>query len=393
MELLNLCVENNYFELEGKIYRQDVGMAMGSPLSPIFANIFMEEFEQKAINSATFKPEVWLRYVDDTFAIWRHGQDRLNEFTDHINNISPTIKFTSEIEKNNQLAFLDVNVSKCGSGLKTSVYRKKTHTGKYLNFNSNHCSSVKEGVAYSLFDRAKNVCEEKTALNQEIKVITNDLKNNGYPQKTINKCKRDRKSCENRSEVNIPEKPSAYISVPYVPNLSEKIRRIARKYNIKTAFKTQNTLRQHLSKTKPRNGEQESKNCIYSIPCECKRQYIGETKRPLKIRLNEHKTNINKGDTVNSKLAKHAWEKEHRINWEGVQILHKETHFYKRKFIEAALINISDNPISQSSLEVRPLWSTHLKSHFENKPPLRCNLPQIASTERTHSMTLRTRNP
>ena len=171
--------------------------------------------------------------------------------------------------------------------------------------------------------------------------------------------------------------------------MSEKIRRIARKYNIKTAFRTQNTLRQQLSKTKPKNEEQESKNCIYSIPCECKRQYIGESKRPLKVRLNEHKTNISKGDTANSKLAKHVWENEHRIKWDEVQVLHKETHFYKRKFTEAALINISDSPISQSSLEVRPMWYPHLKSYFVNKPPLRNSPPNISPTKRTHSMTLR----
>ncbi|KAG8331709.1 hypothetical protein J6590_035668 [Homalodisca vitripennis] len=36
-------------------------MAMGSPLSPIFANIYMEEFERKALASAQFKPKIWWR--------------------------------------------------------------------------------------------------------------------------------------------------------------------------------------------------------------------------------------------------------------------------------------------------------------------------------------------
>ncbi|XP_054260070.1 uncharacterized protein LOC128984748 [Macrosteles quadrilineatus] len=60
MELLELCTQCNYFQLEGKLYRQDEGMAMGSPLSPIFANIFMEEFEQKALASARLKPRICL---------------------------------------------------------------------------------------------------------------------------------------------------------------------------------------------------------------------------------------------------------------------------------------------------------------------------------------------
>ncbi|KAG8307891.1 hypothetical protein J6590_010325 [Homalodisca vitripennis] len=66
MELLELCTQCNYFELQGKIYHQDEGMAMGSPLSPIFANIFMEEFERKALASAQFKPKILWRYSPET---------------------------------------------------------------------------------------------------------------------------------------------------------------------------------------------------------------------------------------------------------------------------------------------------------------------------------------
>ena len=80
MELLELCTQCNYFELEGKLYRQDEGMAMGSPLSPIFANIFMEEFEQKALSLAQLKPKIWWRYVDDTFVVFPHGDDKLKSF-------------------------------------------------------------------------------------------------------------------------------------------------------------------------------------------------------------------------------------------------------------------------------------------------------------------------
>ncbi|WP_221935970.1 GIY-YIG nuclease family protein, partial [Klebsiella pneumoniae] len=166
-----------------------------------------------------------------------------------------------------------------------------------------------------------------------------------------------------------------------------------RKYNIKTAFRTQNTLRQHLFKVKPTNEEQASKNCIYSITCECRREYIGETKRPLKVRISEHKKNTIKGDIVNSKLAKHAWENDHNFQWNEAKIIHKESHFYKGKFIEGALIKLNENPISQSSHEIRPLWLNLIKKHFSNKnPPPSFWVNRLEKVDgRAHPMILRSR--
>jgi hypothetical protein len=53
---------------------------MGSPLSPVMANLFMEEFEKKALATATLKPGFWFRYVDDTLSSWSHGLDNLQKF-------------------------------------------------------------------------------------------------------------------------------------------------------------------------------------------------------------------------------------------------------------------------------------------------------------------------
>lgn len=391
MELLKICTDLNYFELNGQIYRQDEGMAMGSPLSPVFANIFMEEFERKAVASFDFKPKVWLRYVDDTFVIWSHGERKFEDFSKHLNTQSPNIKLTVEKEKDKQLAFLDVCVARENDGLKTTVYRKATHTGRYLNYKSNHSESVKEGLAVTLFDRAKVVCSDKKSLKEEINSIRRDLRKNGYPDKVINKCNKSRETVSNNSR-SLLEKPAGFITIPYVNKLSEKIRRVARKYKIKTAFKSQNTIRQHLIKTKPLNEEQASKNCVYSIPCECNREYIGETKRPLNVRIKEHKYNVNKGNTTNSKLAKHAWDNNHRFKFEETKIIHREPHFFKRKFVEAALINLNKDPISQTSVELRPLWLPHLKDHFQNRTSTP-NTTKDKPTQkvRTHNMKLRDR--
>jgi hypothetical protein len=74
------------------------GVAMGSPLSPVIANFFMEDFEKKATEQVTHKPLCWFRYVDDTFVIWPHGQEKLIKFLNHLNRLHNKTQFTMEIE-------------------------------------------------------------------------------------------------------------------------------------------------------------------------------------------------------------------------------------------------------------------------------------------------------
>jgi hypothetical protein len=114
IELLEVCMKTTYFQFEDKFYQQKDGMVMGSSLSLVFSNIFMEHFEKLALETAVFKPAIWLRYVDDTFVVWPHGPSRLQEFLRHLNSVRPTIQFTMEVETNNNLPFLDVLVTRQG---------------------------------------------------------------------------------------------------------------------------------------------------------------------------------------------------------------------------------------------------------------------------------------
>lgn len=98
-ELFRHCLTTTYFLWQNEIYEQTDGVAMGNPLSPVIANFFMEKFEQDALNTAVSRPICWLRYVDDTFVIWSHGEHELNNFLYHLNSLNPRIKFTMEKEK------------------------------------------------------------------------------------------------------------------------------------------------------------------------------------------------------------------------------------------------------------------------------------------------------
>ena len=69
LELLEFCLNNTYFLFQNQYFEQTKGAALGSPVSPIVANFYMEAFEDRAINTALNPLRMWRRYVDETVVI------------------------------------------------------------------------------------------------------------------------------------------------------------------------------------------------------------------------------------------------------------------------------------------------------------------------------------
>ena len=111
-KMVEVCLRSTFFTFQKVFYEQVEGVAMGSPLSPIVANLYMENFEKVAIDSFPLKPKRWKRYVDDTDVVWPHGKEEPYRFLEHLNNQNKNIRFTMEIENNMSLPFLHVLLSK-----------------------------------------------------------------------------------------------------------------------------------------------------------------------------------------------------------------------------------------------------------------------------------------
>ena len=141
--LLEFCLKTTYFQFQGRFYEQLQGAAMGSPISPIMANLFMKDFEIRAISSAVHPPTIQKMSVDDTFVVIESSSKE--EFLEHINNIDPHIQFTTEDAKpDGSLPILDTIVlPQPDNSLLTSVNRKPKHTDLYQQWDSHHHLSAK----------------------------------------------------------------------------------------------------------------------------------------------------------------------------------------------------------------------------------------------------------
>ena len=174
--LLEFCLKNTYFKFNGEFYEQKEGAAVGSPISPIVANLFMEDLEIKAIRTSTTPPKIWRRFVDDTFTIIK--KENRNSFLQHLNSIHPNIKFTcEEVKEDGSMPFLDILVTPVEDGsLKTSVFRKPTHTDLYMQWDNHHNIPSKYSVAGTLYHRATTICSNPTLLQEEEQHLFNVLK-------------------------------------------------------------------------------------------------------------------------------------------------------------------------------------------------------------------------
>ena len=149
----------NNFTFNQHHYLQIHGTAMGTKMAPSFANLFLKLgiFETNALSNAPFHPHTWWRYLDDVFMIWTEGLDHLKIFVDYLNNIHPTIKFTSNHSLTN-VPFLDVMVSLHNGTIETDLYTKPTDKHQHLLGSSCHPQHTKKAIPFSLALRLRRIC-------------------------------------------------------------------------------------------------------------------------------------------------------------------------------------------------------------------------------------------
>ena len=178
-QLLNICTKDMHFTFNGKTYKQNDGVCMGNPLGPVIANIFMVELECSLVPTLSNVLPEWIRYVDDTFTFVKKG--KLDTVLNALNAFHQDIKFTHETEVNGTIPFLDVKIQRNADGrFTTTVYRKKTNSNIYINWNSHAPRTWKIGTLHGLLQRAYTICSDNAEVEKEIDFLKQVFsKNNG----------------------------------------------------------------------------------------------------------------------------------------------------------------------------------------------------------------------
>ena len=344
---------------------------MGSSLSPVLANIYMEFFETELLKDipVDMRPILWLRYVDDIFCCFK-DMSKFNAFLDMLNRVRPSIQFTYELSRIESivdgspdlpanvteiLPFLELNVMRLNNGTFTfSIYRKPCHAGNYLHAYSYQPLTQKTTVIRSMYLRAYRFCDTQFLTEEEDHLQQSFLKL-GYTNKFIDKCKVSAyKGRMNeikkgnllalqelpfaRHAITSAEKQEflATLTLPYHPCML-KLRSRLSEMGIRLAFSSNSKLQQQLRRKSAIGGQ--PKGSVYVVNCSsCPKVYVGQTGKQVEDRMGQHSRDPTNDSTVGA-ITTHNKLAGHVMDLRNPTRVYNSDCYYTRVTVEAALIH------------------------------------------------------
>jgi len=247
------------------------------------------------------------------------------------------------------LSFLDLNIKTTPDGkLGFSIFRKPTHTDRYITVDSHHHHTHKQAAFHSMVYRLLKIPMNDQDYNDEKNYILNVAKINGYDKEFIDKIFKkhtQQHHTRQRTTLTASREPQKVISIPFFPKLSNPLSTVLRKYNINIVTRNTNTLRHKLCNYKDKQLPFTTSG-IYEISCQdCNLKYRGQSKRAISERLKEHKSATDNGHLERSSVAEHMIIEEHKIDNNGFKRLKNVTNTQKLDAWESFYINNSSFPL------------------------------------------------
>ena len=247
-------------------------------------------------------------------------------FHEHLNRQNADIQFTKEIEENGKIPFLDCLVTRDNNKLKTTIYRKPTHTDRSLDRSSYNPTSHKATTIRTLTRRAQLVCDSPDSLQDETDYLNNVFSNNNYNTDFVRR--NSHSNTDSNTQTN--SGPVTTATIPYIRGTSETIARTLQPYNIRVAHKPTTTLRRLLTNVKDKDKPGDRQGAVYKIKCcDYQASYIGETGRNLSTLETEQKRATRNGD-VNNHFAEHHLKTKHQIDWDSATCITSSSAYYQR---------------------------------------------------------------
>ena len=298
-DILEIFTKRSVFYFNGNYYRQKDGVAMGSPLGPALANAFLCHYEKPWLDNCPLSivPIFYARYIDDIFVLLKsHGH--ITRLATYLSSKHPNINFTFEVEKDNTLAFLDVNVYRDANSFSTSIHRKDTFSGVYTNYKAFMPETYKKGLLLTLLYRAYMISSSYLSVHKEVNELKNIFRRNAYPDSFIDKCifRFFNKIYEKKDPVHTVPKKEVLMTLPYLGSVSWLVKNeLTRAFKnilpfckLKVVFKTSNRLSSCFI-FKDKFPVALMSGVIYKYACaSCNVSYVGCTKRYWEKRLEEH---------------------------------------------------------------------------------------------------------
>jgi hypothetical protein len=282
--LLEAILKQNYFDFQNNLYQPEKGVAMGSPISGIMAEVFLQHIEDTHIKHLLDTKNIihYTRYVDDILVIYDTRYIENNTVQNYIKQIHNNILLNPTYESNGQINYLDLTIIRNNSKLEIDIYRKPTTTNTTINNTSNHPIEHKTTAYRHYIKRMQTLPLTAARRKTEWRTIKTIAKSNSFPDHVITHLQSQtqqttHKTKNHESNTNTDKKWAVFTY--YNPTI-RKITNLFKHTAVGIAFRNTNTLYQ-LTKPKPHTQTQEhSKSGVYALSCNtCKQAYVGQTSR------------------------------------------------------------------------------------------------------------------
>lgn len=371
VEAIKMIIEKSYFRFGTKFFIQKFGLAMGNCISGFLAELVMEDLEKNVLPKLPFLLTFYKRYVDDILLAILAGKE--DEVLKIFNGYDKNLQFTIEHENNKSINFLDMTITRNDDGdLTIKWFQKEVASGRYLNYNGHNPISHKRNVITGIVDRAITFTNPEQRPDSLSRVRTL-MKDNGYPPVFTEKIIKQRvdnfyNNNANKSKNDI----KYYISAPYIPGLSDRLKKSLAKHGLGLSCKATNTVGNLYTKTKYTVPFEKRSKVTYEIPCKnCPETYNGESKQKMHERRGQHKRDVkNKKIEEGTALSQHATNTGHEIDFDKMKITNYMPKYWPRRAAES--LQIMKCPMSMNKKDTGK--TTHLKIYnniFKNHPKTR----------------------